>query len=381
MMEELAITMAYDAQLADQLSEEEILACLVAESQPKSTVPSKKAKLREIQLRLLEEEEDPIDKYQRENRQLQQASLRLEQENDNLAHRLVTSKIALRSALDQAEDRVDELTKELLRTKCRLQATEEEKRGKDEEAVILKDVFRRELEKAEQQVKRSSGIITDYKQICSQLTSRLERQQAAHRQELEALKSAVMACSRCRHVLESEQRSGTRQVEPSSPTAPSEGSGVTEGVERSQEEDTAGSRKVDQRRDDQRSDRERESLSGQVRELEQELAQTKVQMVEAKCKIQELEHQKLTMINDLQAAKNSWFSKTFTSLRTASGGLHGITIPKDGAHTSGWTIQSGPLSGWSTKRLSWAHRDTSMINRDSNRDIDKSQSGGAVSKL
>lgn len=34
------------------------------------------------------------------------------------------------------------------------------------------------------------------------------------------------------------------------------------------------------------SERENESLKAQIRELEQELAQTKLQMVEAKCKIQ-----------------------------------------------------------------------------------------------
>lgn len=34
------------------------------------------------------------------------------------------------------------------------------------------------------------------------------------------------------------------------------------------------------------SEQENESLKAQIRELEQELAQTKLQMVEAKCKIQ-----------------------------------------------------------------------------------------------
>uniref|UniRef100_A0A668AI82 RAB GTPase activating protein 1-like 2 n=1 Tax=Myripristis murdjan TaxID=586833 RepID=A0A668AI82_9TELE len=285
MMEEVSITMAYDAHTVDQMSEEEILACLVAESP--APVPTKRPKLRESQLKALEGEEDPLDKYQRENRQLQQASLLLEQENDNLANKLVTSKIALRNALDQAEDRVDELTKELLQTRHRLQATEEEKRGKEEEAAMLKEVFRRELEKAGQEVKRSSGIIADYKQICSQLTSRLERQQAAHREELEALK-VRMACSRCWHV----------------------GYGTT-GPR--QDEHVAGPREANQRRD-----RERESLGAEVRQLERELAQTKLQMVEAKCKIQELEHQRGILASDLQAAKNSWFSKAFTSLRTSN---------------------------------------------------------------
>lgn len=38
----------------------------------------------------------------------------------------------------QAEDRVDELTKDLLQTRHQLQATEEEKRGKEEEAAMVR---------------------------------------------------------------------------------------------------------------------------------------------------------------------------------------------------------------------------------------------------
>uniref|UniRef100_A0A4W6E8Q4 RAB GTPase activating protein 1-like 2 n=1 Tax=Lates calcarifer TaxID=8187 RepID=A0A4W6E8Q4_LATCA len=314
MMEEVSTMMAYDAQVMEQMSEEEILACLVAETEPKFTVPTKKAKLKESRLQIMdEEEEDPLDKYLKENRRLQQASLRLEQENDNLAHRLITGKVALRKALDKAEDRVDELTKDLLQTRHQLQATEEEKRGKEEEAAMLKEVFRRELEKAEQEVKRSSGIIADYKQICSQLTNRLERQQAAHREELESLKVRMEFFLLYAFI-------GPRQ-------------------------------------DRTRENQEKESLKTQIRELEQELVQTKLQMVEAKCKIQELEHQNGLLASDLQEAKNNWISKAFTSLRTSSGGLQGISVPRNGAPAPRWNLHSGSLSGWSSKKLSWPHRD------------------------
>ncbi|KAM3595306.1 uncharacterized protein V6R79_021402 [Siganus canaliculatus] len=341
MMEDVCMAMAYDATVMEQMSEEEILACLVEESGPKFTVPTKKAKMGESLLQIMEDEEDPVDKYLRENRQLQQTSLRLEQENDNLAFRLISSKIDLRNALDKAEDRVDELTKDLLQVRHRLQATEEEKRGKEEETAMLKEVFRRELEKAEQDVRRSSGIITDYKQICSQLTDRLERQEATHREELDSIRSTVRACSHCRLLIDSDDQDSTD----------TEGSEVTEP---DQKEDSESLRRAQQRRNDQ----EKEALKAQIRELEQDLAQTKLQMVEAKCKIQELEHDKGILANDLQEAKNSWISKAFTSLRTSSGGvLHSISIPKDGAPTAGWSLHSGSLSGWKTKKLPWPHRD------------------------
>ncbi|XP_060939017.1 rab GTPase-activating protein 1-like [Limanda limanda] len=306
MMEEVSTMMAYDAEFMEQMSEDEILACLVEETGPKFTVPTKKAKLRESRLQLMEAVEDPLDKYEKENRRLEQTSLRLEQENDNLAHRLISSKVALRNALDKAEDKEDELAKDLVRTRRLLQAAEEEKIRKEEEAGTLKEVFRRELEKAEREVKRSSGIIADYKQICSQLTNRLERQQTAHREELDSLKSAMKACSRCQHIVDPD--------EPSSPAAAAQTGGLV--MIRAQDGDSRPPSKAEQRR----QDKERESLKAQIRGMEQDLAQTKLQMVEAKCEIQELEHQKGLMANQLHAAKNNWINKAFTSLRTSSGG-------------------------------------------------------------
>uniref|UniRef100_A0A3B3U3S3 Rab GTPase-activating protein 1-like, isoform 10 n=1 Tax=Poecilia latipinna TaxID=48699 RepID=A0A3B3U3S3_9TELE len=309
MMQEVSMVTAYDASAIEQMSEEEILACLVADTGPTFNVPTKKVKLGESRLQIMDD--DPVDKYLKENRQLQQASLRLEQENDSLAHRLITSKVALRNSLDEAEDRVDELTKELLKIQHRLQATEDEKRGKEEEAAMLKEVFRRELERAEQEIKRSSGIISDYKQICSQLTSRLERQEAAHREELDALKVSAPLL-----------------------------------LQIPRQEDGNG------------KDQEKESLKAQIRELERELVQTKLQVVEANCKIQELEHQKGVLANDLQEAKNNWISKALTSLRTTgAGGHHGIAMHREGLPTLNWNLHSSSISGWTPKKLSWPHKD------------------------
>ncbi|XP_047466197.1 rab GTPase-activating protein 1-like [Mugil cephalus] len=353
MMEEVSMVMAPDVHAIEEMSEEEILACLVAETGPTFTVPTKKAKLGESRLQIMDDEEEPLDKYLKENLRLQQASLRLEQENDNLAYRLITSKIALRNALDKAEDKVDELTKDLLQTRHRLQATEDEKRGKEEEAAMMKEVLRRELEKTEQDARRSAGIVADYKQICSQLTSRLERQQAAHREQLDSLKSAINACSRCRHTVEAFEPTGERRD--SETAAETEGRVAAEQgrEEEEEEEEDGGPRKEEQRREEL----EKESLRAQIRELEQELAQTKLQMVEAKCTIQELEHQRGVLSNDLQEARNNWISKAFTSLRTSSGGLHGISMDRDAAPAVRWRLHGASLSGWSTKKFSWPHRD------------------------
>lgn len=318
-MQEVTVITALDALVTEHLSEEEILACLVADSEPLFMVPTKKAKLRESRLQIMEEEEDPLQKYLKENLRLQKASHRLEQENDSLAHRLIVSKVALRTALDQAEDNVDQLSKDLILTQRKLKSTHDQMRGKEEESAMLKEVFRRELEKADLNIERSSGIISDYKQICSQLTERLERQQAAHRQEMDSIKTAVKACSSCSHVLETlETSSEYDQEEDVSPACPLPPQGL-------QDMGTG-----------------RELLREQIRELEQELARTKLQMVEAKCKIQELEHEAGVLNSSLQDARNSWLTKAFTSLRTPSS-------KEEHRHLK--------TPAWHVMKIAWPHRE------------------------
>ncbi|XP_035996871.1 rab GTPase-activating protein 1-like isoform X1 [Fundulus heteroclitus] len=271
-------------------------------------VPTKKLKKFEKEYQALKEsqlqQEDPIDRYQRENRRLQEASMRLEQENDDLAHELVTSKIALRNDLDQAEDKADVLNKELLSTKQRLVETEEEKRRHEEETAQLKEVFRRELEKAEMEIKKTTAIIAEYKQICSQLSTRLEKQQAATKEELDIVRNKVMGCEHCRDLF-----SPLGSLQASSPGS-----------------DGTSSEPLDE---------EKDGLKEQLRQLELELAQTKLQLVEAKCRIQELEHQRGVLMTEIQAAKNSWFSKTLGSLKSSASSSSSSTSqtpssPRDG---------------------------------------------------
>ncbi|XP_032020969.1 rab GTPase-activating protein 1 isoform X1 [Hylobates moloch] len=233
------------------------------------------------------QQEDPIERFERENRRLQEANMRLEQENDDLAHELVTSKIALRKDLDNAEEKADALNKELLMTKQKLIDAEEEKRRLEEESAQLKEMCRRELDKAESEIKKNSSIIGDYKQICSQLSERLEKQQTANKLEIEKIRQKVDDCERCREFFNKEGRvkgiSSTKEVL------------------------------------DEDADEEKETLKNQLREMELELAQTKLQLVEAECKIQDLEHHLGLALNEVQAAKKTWFNRTLSSIKTATG--------------------------------------------------------------
>ncbi|XP_034048017.1 LOW QUALITY PROTEIN: rab GTPase-activating protein 1 [Thalassophryne amazonica] len=234
-----------------------------------------------------EQQEAPIERYERENRRLQEANMRLEQENDDLAHELVSSKIALRKDLDNAEEKADALNKELLLTKQKLVDSEDEKRRLEEESAQLKEMCRRELDKSESEIKKNSSIIGEYKQICSQLSERLEKQQTATRGELEKIRSKVEGCEKCSSLFNKE--GCVRAVT----TVP-----------------VGGPEEMDE---------EKESLKNQLREMELELAQTKLQLVEAECKIQDLEHHLGLALNEVQAAKKTWFNRTLSSIKTVTG--------------------------------------------------------------
>ncbi|XP_048020813.1 uncharacterized protein rabgap1l isoform X6 [Megalobrama amblycephala] len=68
MMQEVSITVAYDAHVINQINEEDFFASLVANSKPKPVVPTKKLKKFEKEYQSLREsqlqQEDPIDRYQ-----------------------------------------------------------------------------------------------------------------------------------------------------------------------------------------------------------------------------------------------------------------------------------------------------------------------------
>uniref|UniRef100_A0A8B9GN68 Rab GTPase-activating protein 1 n=1 Tax=Astyanax mexicanus TaxID=7994 RepID=A0A8B9GN68_ASTMX len=216
-----------------------------------------------------EQQEAPIERYERENRRLQEANMRLEQENDDLAHELVSSKISLRKDLDNAEEKSDALNKELLITKQKLVDSEDEKRRLEEESAQLKEMCRRELDKSESEIKKNGSIIGEYKQV-----------------SLQYLK--VEGCEKCSGLFSKEGRLKAVSVQ-------KEGSEVEE------------------------ADEEKEALQAQLREMELELAQTKLQLVEAECKIQDLEHHLGLALNEVQAAKKTWFNRTLSSIKTVTG--------------------------------------------------------------
>ncbi|XP_014778828.1 rab GTPase-activating protein 1 isoform X2 [Octopus bimaculoides] len=230
------------------------------------------------------QQEDPSERIQRENYRLQEENLRLEQENDDLAHELVTSKLTLSNNLELSEIRCDQLEKDCDQTKKMLTELEEEKRRLELESQQVKEMCRRELDRTESEINRNSAIINDYKQICSQLSERLEKQQTASKEEVQRIKNLVKSCDSCGNLF-----------------------------------DDCGKLKIcDIKMDPEDINPTIVELERQVRELELELAQTKLALVESQCKTQDLTHQLNATISELQASKNTWFQKTITSFREAT---------------------------------------------------------------
>lgn len=58
-------------------------------------------------------------------------------------------------------------------------------------------MLKRELQRAEEEARRSQSIIVDYKQICSQLGRRLEEQQSRTKDTWQQWRSTLSDCPKC----------------------------------------------------------------------------------------------------------------------------------------------------------------------------------------
>lgn len=230
--------------------------------------------------------EDPVVRLERENKKLLSDNIRLDTENDNLARELVNSKIEMRKDLDSMEDAKDYYEKELESTKGLWNEAIDERKRLEGETDSLKSLLKREVDKLDAEVAKKNKVISEYKTICSQLSIKLEKAQTASKTT-----SSEEGGENDRHL----------------PTST----------------DPAVSTEV-------------ETLLERVKELEMELAQTKLALVETKCRNQELNHQLMIdsqqhqqppPVESSQISNKKWFAKTLYSIKetavaSASSSLH-----------------------------------------------------------
>ncbi|XP_067941177.1 rab GTPase-activating protein 1-like [Watersipora subatra] len=222
-------------------------------------------------------QEDPVDMFKRENKRLIETNMRLEQENDGLAHELVTSKVTLRSDLDSAEDSVEDLSKRLeITTRAKLEADEVVKRLSVENSH-LKEKYRTEVCTVEDKLKKSNEIIDQYKDICNKMSDRNEKATSMLKGDLETCKDIIGRCADCSKALKKAAENGPAPKPP--------------------------------------IDQSVASKDKKIRELELELARTKLALVQVECRSQEMSHELTATQTELQTIKNSWWNKKISPFR------------------------------------------------------------------
>ena len=82
-----------------------------------------------------------------------------------------------------------------------LSDTEEEKRRLEEEAQQVKELLKKEVARNDSEAIKNSSIIVDYKNICSQLSLRIDKEQTNYQRKLNQYKKKVSDCDQCRGML------------------------------------------------------------------------------------------------------------------------------------------------------------------------------------
>lgn len=260
--------------------------------------------------------ENPIARLQRENAKLTENNLRLEQENDDLARDLVASKIQLRAQLDLLEDKAESLKRSLAYSKqdCQSYMTtisdmEDEGVRLEIEVSQLKEVCRRELSRAETELTRDSNIIADYKRICSKLSNRIEAQICCVSSFVSKMKTNLQAEKNCKDLscyklfcTESERMIETLNSAESlakfekrddaklSPKLNYDKLKQQVSTESDPVNRSLGAYVHSGDSDALENDAKVQKLTEHIGELEVELARTKLALVEAECKYQQLTH-------------------------------------------------------------------------------------------
>ncbi|CAJ0583037.1 unnamed protein product, partial [Mesorhabditis spiculigera] len=239
--------------------------------------------------------EDPVKRLQRENAKNCETILRLDRENDDLAHELVTSKIELRKKLDLAEDQIETANNTVERLTRQNSDLIEENKHLHAEYEQIKEMCRREVERLEDEAGRNKKLLDEYKELYAQLNKRHDKQKQAFDEEKKAFVTRVQQCDQCWPSVEQWEKNRSPVRTPNGDAA-----GALELLTKLEEREA------------------------HVRAVELELAQTKLALVEAQCRNQDLSHQMSTSVHsDSGDTGRKWFKKTITSLKEVSTQLKG----------------------------------------------------------
>jgi len=120
--------------------------------------------------------ENPLIRYERECKRLNNIVRRLEQENDDLANEYIESKINLSKQIEDNRDDYELVKNELFKYKTdyqnKLNETNDTNKKLTSELDQVKQLWRKQSEKYENELERNNIIISEYKNICNTLSNK-----------------------------------------------------------------------------------------------------------------------------------------------------------------------------------------------------------------
>ncbi|PIC15135.1 hypothetical protein B9Z55_022227 [Caenorhabditis nigoni] len=233
------------------------------------------------------ENEDPVLRMEKEIGRHLANTLRLERENDDLAHELVTSKIELRRKLDVAEDQIETSANTIERLTRQNQDILEENKNLLREYEQIKEMYRRDVLRLEENGSRAEKLLAEYKKLFSERSKRAESERENFEVQKKAIIARISECDKCwPSVCEWEKN-----------RSPVHTAYTPIGLDLLT--------KLEERED-------------HIKSLEIDLAQTKLSLVEAECRNQDLTHQ---LMAQSESDGKKWFKKTITQLKEVGSSL------------------------------------------------------------
>lgn len=233
------------------------------------------------------ENEDPVLRMEKEIGRHLANTLRLERENYDLAHELVTSKIELRRKLDVAEDQIETSANTIERLTRQNQDILEENKNLLREYEQIKEMYRRDVLRLEENGSRAEKLLAEYKKLFSERSKRAESERENFEVQKKAIIARISECDKCwPSVCEWEKNRSPVHTA----TTPTGLDLIT---------------KLEERED-------------HIKSLEIDLAQTKLSLVEAECRNQDLTHQ---LMAQSESDGKKWFKKTITQLKEVGSSL------------------------------------------------------------
>ena len=292
------------------------------------------------QMKEAEALKDPLTRYEKECKDLTTLVRRLEQENDDLANEYIDNKMALSKQVDELREENEQMRNELARYKADFQNKMAESNDTNKKLMgeldQIKQLWRKHSDKYESELERNTVIISEYKQICNTLSGKVEKW-SNFRKRYEARAKKLNLCDTCTQNNKIENETTDTTETTTEPLTASEStnelSTVPEGAKSDPESaddsssmtssneslNSDGTKKKKKKKTKSKSELEEYDIINsaadgviptagskeKIKFLELELARVKLELVDAQCKNQELDHKLKNISNSSNGMTNS----------------------------------------------------------------------------